>query len=422
VPSFDGKEDVSVFDHQIEVIVLFSIFLWFLVWGGMFTGDYNIKSSLMFSNSFAFFQGFRALLPILAVYIVFVWAMTQRPGFPFKKNPVRFFFMFWLIGFTVSIFISPVAVKSLYWAMMYLSPFFVMWAALEADDPIVSLRWIMYINYGIFILLTLSLVPDVMKGGNISAAHDRMYTLPFNLGEIISNGVGRYALVSIIVAGTRFQFQQGKKKLLWLPLIVLSLYVLARTQSRTALLGFAVASILFFLMRKMDWRLIFAGPIASYVIWISGYKWRARGSLDRLVDLSGREDAWQRAIELIKQSPLLGWGFHADRILLQSEHMHNSFLHSMIQTGLIGMLFFVAAFLATWVLVFKTRIIGRIKDIQGEDKLLIMESVMILGFMTSRGFFESTAAYYGVDLLLLIPVMAFICLWTMNNPQSSHRS
>jgi O-antigen ligase len=293
-----------------------------------------------------------------------------------------------------------------------------MWLTFVVEDPLASLRWIIYINYGVFILLTLSLTPDVLRGGDISIAHNRMYSLPFNLGQVISNGVGRYALVSIIVAGTRIQFQQGKKKLLWLPILVPSLYVLARTQSRTALLGLAAASILFVLMRKADWRLIISGPIASYLIWISGYKWRSGGSFERLVDLAGRENAWERAIDLIKQSPLLGWGFHADRILMQSEHMHNSFLHSMIQSGIIGTIFFVVAFLAIWVLIIRTRIMGRTKDIQGKDKLLIMESVMILGFMTARSFFESTGAFYGVDLLLIVPSMAFIHLWTMNNPDS----
>ena len=402
--------------------MLFVIFLWFLVWGGMFTDEYSFRSSVMFSNPFAFFQGVRALLPMLAVYIIFVWIMTQRPSFPFRKNPIRFLFLYWLIGFIVSVFFSPVVVRSFYWAMMYLAPLLVIWRAFEAEESLSSVRWMTYINYGIFILLTLSLTPDVLRGGGIDEAHNRMYSLPFNLGQVISNGVGRYALISIIIAGTRFQFQQGKKKLLWFLLIVPSFYVLARTQSRTALLGLAVASILFILMRKADWRLMFVGPLAAYVIWTSGYKWRAQGSLDRLVDLAGREAGWQRVIDLIKQSPFLGWGFHADRILLQSGHTHNSFLHSMVQSGLVGFILFVAAFLSLWILVVKSRLIGRVKDIQGEDKLLIMESIMILGFMSSRCFFESTGAFYGVDLLLIVPAMAFIYLWTVNNPQSSTRS
>lgn len=390
----------------------FSSFLWLLVWGGMFTGDYNIRISSMLSSPMGLFQGLRALFPFLAVYIVFIWICTRRPRFPFVRSPLRFFFLYWMIGCTVSLLFSPSATKSLYWAVMYLSPFLVMWIAFKDNEPQKALRIIIYLNYGIFIALTISLVPAVLRGGDISIAHDIMYDLPFNLGQVISNGVGRYGLIALIVSTTRFLFQEGRKRYLWLLIIIPSLYVLARTQSRTALLGLAVASVLFVLMRRIDWRLIFAGPIAAYVLWVSGYQWRAGGSFDRLVDLSGRENAWQIAIALIKGSPFFGWGFHADRYLLGSEHMHNSFLHAMVQSGIIGAFFFVGGFVAVWLLIIKSQIIGRAKNIQGKDKLMIMEAVMLIGFLTSRSFFESTAAYYGVDLLLLVPLIGFVYLWS----------
>jgi hypothetical protein len=46
----------------------------------------------------------------------------------------------------------------------------------------------------------------------------------------------------------------------------------------------------------------------------------------------------------------------------------------------------------------------------GTDQALVMESIMIVGYMTARSVFESTAAFYGVDLLLIVPAMAFIAL------------
>ncbi len=44
-----------------------------------------------------------------------------------------------------------------------------------------------------------------------------------------------------------------------------------------------------------------------------------------------------------------------------------------------------------------------------------MQSVLIIGFLTGRSFFESTAAFYGVDLLLLVPAIAFIWTWSREN-------
>jgi hypothetical protein len=45
-----------------------------------------------------------------------------------------------------------------------------------------------------------------------------------------------------------------------------------------------------------------------------------------------------------------------------------------------------------------------------------MQSVLILGFLTARSFFESTAAFYGVDLLLLVPAVAYIYQWAFEHP------
>mgnify|MGYP006863139408 CR=1 FL=1 len=48
---------------------------------------------------------------------------------------------------------------------------------------------------------------------------------------------------------------------------------------------------------------------------------------------------------------------------------------------------------------------------------LLMQSVLILGFLTARSFFESTAAFYGVDLLLVVPAVCFIYQWAFENPE-----
>jgi hypothetical protein len=45
-----------------------------------------------------------------------------------------------------------------------------------------------------------------------------------------------------------------------------------------------------------------------------------------------------------------------------------------------------------------------------------MQSVLILGFLTARSIFESTAAFYGVDLLLLVPAVAYLYQWAYDNP------
>lgn len=398
--------------EKSRTAILLPIFLWLFVWGGMFAS----RGSLRFSNPLIFIQSARAWLPLLSVYIVLIWIFASKAPFPFKANPIRFLLFYCLLGIIVSIFLSPDIMTSLYWAGTYLSPILVMWFLLDRDYALESLKVIIYVNYAVFILITGVFIPAALKSGGPISGRASFWELPFGFGEMRANGVGRFALIASIIGGVRILISRDKKRFMWLVLIGPALYLLARTQSRTALLGLAVAGILFVLLKHIDWRLILVTPVAAYVIWISGFEWRAHGQFERVVNLTGRNMTWERGLEMIKQSPFLGWGFHADRLLLNSEHMHNSYLHAMIHSGLFGTTFFIAAFIAVWRLIIKSDVFGRARFIRGADQAMLIESVLFLGFLTARSFFESTGAFYGVDLLLLIPSIAFIHLWTIENP------
>jgi O-antigen ligase len=240
--------------------------------------------------------------------------------------------------------------------------------------------------------------------------------MPFGLGEVRANGVGRYAVIVLILALVSLAASRPAKRLLWLPLVAPALFVLMQTQSRTALLGLAVAGMLFVVVRGVNLRFLLAGPVAAYAIWMSGFTWRARGDLGSLVFLTGRETTWQKGLAKIGESPFFGWGFHADRILLDSQHMHNSYLHAGIQAGVIGALLFAAAVTVLWTFLWKSGALRRIRTAGGDDRTLLTQAALILGFLTSRSFFESTAAFYGVDLLLFVPAVCYIYQWALENP------
>jgi hypothetical protein len=71
-----------------------------------------------------------------------------------------------------------------------------------------------------------------------------------------------------------------------------------------------------------------------------------------------------------------------------------------------------------WWILLRNRVLQRLVTIEGQANFLMTESVALLGFMTVRSLFESTAAFYGVDLLLLMPAMAYIQVWSRRNPLS----
>jgi O-antigen ligase len=163
-------------------------------------------------------------------------------------------------------------------------------------------------------------------------------------------------------------------------------------------------------------------PVVFYIVYKAGYQGRAGGHLARLIGLTGREATWRSGIALTGQSPFVGWGFHADRLLLHSEHMHNSYLHALLQGGIIGALFFVGALVSVWFLILRNGLIKKIRHVQGRIPPELAESILLIGFLTSRSFFESTAAFYGVDLLVIVPAITYIYLWIRGGATDEKRA
>jgi O-antigen ligase len=396
--------------------MILSLVLWFMAWGGVFTGIYNLTPLPSIHDPLAFFQGARALLPVMASYFCLLWALATRARFCFGLTSLGFLFYYSVMGLLSSVFYSPDKVTALYWGTAYLAPLAVAWFITERPDPLPILRTILRLNAAVIIVLMLAVLPEAYRFGFGKATRYQIYPLPFGLGEVRANGVGRYALIVLIIAFVNLAAASGKKRLLWLSLTVPALFLLMQTQSRSSLLGLAVVSMLFVLIRGINLRFLVAGPVAAYAIWVSGFTWRARGEFSSLVFLTGRDNTWQKGLTQIGHSPFFGWGFHADRLLLDSAHMHNSYLHAGIQAGLIGTLLFAAAIAVLWAFLVKSGVVRRIRAAEGPDQTLLIQSVLILGFLTARSFFESTAAFYGVDLLLLVPAVCYIYQWAFENP------
>lgn len=393
--------------------------LWLLVWGGMFTGIYNLQLSGGLSDPLAFFQAIRALFPLVAVYLSLMWMLVKRPGFSFFRIPTGFLFAYFAVGAVSSVFLSQNRMTALYWAGEYVAPLLVVWVAVEMPDPLDRLRKILYLNNVVVVIIFAAIFPDVLRVGGSDERFSQFYRLPFNLGEMRANGVGRFALVTIIIAFTYLICRRGKRKIVLGVLLMPALFMLAQSRSRTSLLGLAIAGVLLVLILGVDWRFLFAGPAATYLIYVSGIKWRLHGHVEKIMFLTGREYTWRKGLAQIEHSPFLGWGFHADRLMLNSDHMHNSYLHSAIHSGIFGASLFLAAIIAVWLLILRSGLIKRVRRVEGPDLPLLMQSVLIIGFLTGRSFFESTAAFYGVDLLLLVPAMAYVWEWVQENPVGS---
>ena len=122
---------------------------------------------------------------------------------------------------------------------------------------------------------------------------------------------------------------------------------------------------------------------------------------------AGRASVWEEGYRLFKEQPILGYGFHADRLLLGT-HMHNTFMHALVQTGLIGTVPFIIALLFGWVLLIKA--LRNRANLLTVHQHLLIQVAGVLVFFSFRAVPESTGAFYGVDWLVLAPIFTLLAI------------
>ena len=123
--------------------------------------------------------------------------------------------------------------------------------------------------------------------------------------------------------------------------------------------------------------------------------------------LSGRTVVWNATLNMIQESPWIGYGFHADRLKLGT-HAHNTVLHSLLQSGVLGAVALMGAFVWGWILM--VRALWDRNRLPSRHKHLVIQASAVLIFFTLRTIPESTGAFFGVDLLLLAPLLLYLGL------------
>ena len=395
-----------------------SIILWLMVWAGMYSDISALQGDRLLGGPMGLALALRPLMPILAaVGCLVILVRSGRIVLSFTQGPVLAISAYGLIG-TFFFFLSPEPFVSLYWGGLFLSTVFVVWTVANQDEPEHQAQALMAVNVIVVSVIVLFYFTGPLWPILMGAPNPRLYHLPFGLGVQNANGVGRFAGILALVALSRVRRRELYLKIPWLLLLALSLVSLALSESRTAILGFVVGSLLIVLVnRKFSW-LVLGIPVIFYYLYNAWFVWRFKGSFETAFILTGREATWRRVLAISLRSPLAGHGFHADRLMVEGEHVHMAYLHSLIQSGVLGAILFAAAMFGLWWILVRNGILQRLASIEGEANFLMTESVAIVGFMTVRSFFESTAAFYGVDLLLILPAMAYIQIWNRRNPLS----
>ncbi len=395
--------------------------LWLLVWGGMYSDIADFNWDRLLRSPMSLMMTLRPLMPVVALVICFfILKGAGRMTLNLSKGPILTLSLYGLVG-ALFFFLSPEPFVSLYWALIFIAAIFVVWTLVNQGDPERQVKLLMDINTVVIMIVVLFYFLGPLWPILWGARNPRLYELPFGLGTQTANGVGRFAAVLALIALSRVRQKDIRLRALWLGFLTIAVVSLALSESRTGILGFIVGSLLIVLAnRKFSW-LILGIPGIFYFLYMSWIVWRFKGSIENAFFLTGRENTWRKALDIALKNPLFGHGFHADRLMIEGEHVHMAYLHSLIQSGILGAVLFAAAMVGLWLIIIKSRIIQRLAFVEGVPNLLLTESLAILGFMTARSFFESTAAFYGIDLIFLVPCMAYIQIWSQRDShQADH--
>ena len=254
----------------------------------------------------------------------------------------------------------------------------------------------------------------------------------FGMAGTRPTGWGRYTGLSALVCLAMAVFKNKKSKIIWSGLFLIFLLILLFSRGKTELIAFSAAAAIFlFLFKKYKMSLIFFAMLLFFVISIFVFHTPNLLCSDRvlssisaiklnivsadqtninldttikeIITLSGRTNGiWRNAWDYFKKSPLIGHGFHSDR--LSFGHTHNTLLQALVQSGLLGAIFFVFA-LAFAVLM----LLNLLKSgyLLGSEKIFFAGLIGVLLFFFIRGITESFA-YFSADWIFVAPIIAYI--------------
>lgn len=191
-----------------------------------------------------------------------------------------------------------------------------------------------------------------------------------------------------------------------LPIATL-LYGVLLTRSRGAALSLFVL-ILFALRRKMNTTMASITAVIPIVALVAFNLGAGRAFSTSDESISGRFEAWSQGLQLLKQSPIFGVGYH----FFTDYHQitaHNSFVLCFSELGLAGLLVWVGMLYVTILE------LSQITAITGTDaftvqlrRYAVAAQLSMISFLTSAWFLSRT---YVLTLYLLIAVS--VCLATI---------
>jgi O-antigen ligase len=394
--------------------------LWLLIWSGYNTGPWYVLHPNFPASSLELIHGVRAFFPQLAGWLALLWLLTpsKTTSRGAVEGPLGLMLVYSLVGVISSMLLSPDWFRASYWALAYGSVALVGIAILSTDQPLETASSVLTLSGIIAVIMTVGIVigMPIIGGPSVTADPLALHTISggYNTASFAgmsgtrNTGFARYAAVAGLYALGRMW--QGKMVLrsLWFMVLLFSGYCLLAAQGRSEMVAFIVGSLVILLVRRSRRAVLAVWGVGLVVLmflghmfdWLWDYGTRT-GHFDP--SFTGRTVTWHEGWKLFLQSPLIGFGFQADRYFLQGQHMHDALLHALVQTGLFGTVAFVLAIVLAVFLMAKLYIASQVR----RSTVFRDEVPGLLAFFIVLSVTESTA-YFSADWLLLAPVLTYI--------------
>ena len=399
--------------------------LWIAVWLGINTGPWVFKQTP--DSLLDWLNYFRTVFPLAVLFIAYI-VMAERGNFNSGAiaGPVKLWLIYGILSLSICIK-SPRPLDAAYWAINYLAVFAAVALYLQVENKltmVVRLNYLSWFVTALFLSILVLVARDVLfvdyRYGWITGYGiiHRMDVVG-NVTMSRSSGMARFAAVPGIVAFIFLLTGSSWKRILWAIPFVLSSVLIWFMQSRGAILGFAFAMafvMLFLGSRSRLFGLIGLISVGSLYYtdfipdraarYIKKHFYRGQ-TQEELMTLTGRTRAWKKAWRQIEKAPILGRGPQSDRYLIKT-HVHNTYLYALLQAGIVGATAFVGGLVWAWVLFFQA-ILRKTADQLGQ-RVILIQTGGILAFFTVRSIPEVCGAMFGVDLLVMLPALAYLGL------------
>ena len=433
--------------------------LWLMLWAGINTGPWVFRRTPEGLREGVHYVRTALPLAVLAAAPLVGWTgyrrrrrkpsprrgtvVAKRPFAPAAKNrsavpassaglpgPLLLWLLYGLVGFGASA-LSPRPPDAAYWGACYLAVFAALAAYLRGGDPLrraAELNWLTWAAVTGILAILCVVARHVLSSavqGDMSA-YNVMSATGGSVGGMAmsrSTGMARFAAVPAVLAYVMlWRDKRLLRRVFWASLFAAACLLIYMMQARgtTFSLVFALAAATYALgmrARVVGAAVLVVGAlaVAAEVVpreTLGGVATHVtRGdSVDEMRGMTGRLRDWERSRPHVAASPVVGHGFQADRFLgfAVGGHIHNTYLYALLTAGGVGLGLFLAGLTWTWIAAWQ--LMRRATREQMGTSAMFAQSVGILAFFTMRSIPEVSGALFAVDLMVMVPAMAYLAL------------